>query len=464
MDPISSLLREKLSLWPGHPVLPHEIEEAFAERCRSLFDHHARILATVVLVMTLAWWPTDQLVFRHFAEAFGLPQFFAAMNRWRIGIGVSTFFYVALPRPAFVRRHIIWAFFAVTGTCCWTAGSTAAMFGGLERPYFHMLYVIVFATVPLPLSLGPRLMLTLLMAVLTLAGYLGAHPEHRGSPFLPMACSFLTCVSLLSVWFGQVQFMLARENFFQAHELADYGSKLESRVTERTQELRRLLAHVETAREAERTRIARELHDELGQELSALRYSLGYTTRKYETEPEAIAANLAELDNLLRRTSTTTRGLVADLRPRVLDDLGLQAAAQWLIERTGQRGDMECRLTIDGTLGQLDDRVATAAFRVLQEALTNAARHSKAEHVEVHLTSRDGVLDLRISDDGIGLVAAQKRPEQSGGHFGLISMRERGLSLGGSVEVVERASGGTEVRCLLPLSPAASGTHDAIGN
>lgn len=451
MSPLSALLRRNLALWTGRSTLPEQVERDFAARCRDVFDHHARIVSAVVLAMTLVWWPSDRFVFRE------VPELLSQMHRWRIGIALASGLFVVLPRPPIIRRYIFWIFCISTSACCFTAGSTAAMLGGPNTPWLHMLYIMPLATITLPLPLGQRALLTGLVATVTVGGYFVPHPEHLASPFVIMVWSFMFCVCLLSVWFGNGQYLLSRENFRQAQELSEHGRLLETRVVERTRELRRLVAHVETAREAERARIARELHDELGQELSALRFALGFARKRYAADPAAISTNLSDLENLIKRTTITTRNLVADLRPRVLDELGFEAAARWLIERTQQRSELACRLKIvnGGVLNNLHGDVATAAFRVLQEALTNTVRHAQAHNIEVELQAHDDVLELCIADDGIGVAAGQAHLSHSGGHFGLISMRERGHALGGNVEVNERQGGGTEVRCRLPLVPPA---------
>src|SRR5262249_54501684 len=142
---------------------------------------------------------------------------------------------------------------------------------------------------------------------------------------------------------------------------------------------------------------------------------------------------------------------------------GLEAAAQWLIERTEQRSRLTCRLSVTGDLKNLDDRVATAAFRVLQEALTNVVRHAEAQAVEVEIAAQKSHLELRISDDGIGLTPARARANRSGSHVGLIGMRERGHALGGQLEIRERAANlghGTVVHCQLPLALPAAESGD----
>jgi signal transduction histidine kinase len=183
----------------------------------------------------------------------------------------------------------------------------------------------------------------------------------------------------------------------------------------------------------------------LGQELSALRYALGFTRRRFLADPPAIAANLEELERLLDQTAATTRHIVTELRPRILDDLGLCAAVEWLVQRSAERTGLSIKLRIDGQDKMISDEVKSATFRILQEALTNVARHAQAQTVHTLLSISEDQLELTIRDDGIGL--QQKRK----GGMGMIGMRERALSLGGKLRFASNADGGTTVSLHLPL-------------
>lgn len=457
LSSFSARLQEALQPLLARAGVPAAVEREFAERCAARLDEQGKVLLTVVLVCDLVWWPLDWVVLAPFPERLPIAL------RFRVLVAVVAALYLLMPRTPAVKRSIqnILAVFMCLGTGI--AGASAGALGGFENPYFHAIYVTMFATVPLPLTLRARALTGGLIAISTAAGLLILHPEHRSSPQLPFAFSYLAFSFLISLWFGHTQFNLNHDNFVQAYLLVEHGRTLESRVAERTEELRALLDHVETAREVERTRIARELHDELGQELSALRYSLGFTRTRYGKEPTAIAANLDDLEALLRRTAVTTRNLVTDLRPRVLDDLGLNAAVEWLVERTQKHSDLSCKLTVSGELA-MADRTATTAFRVLQEALTNVVRHARAKQAEVSILAADGTLTLRVTDDGIGVDAGRANPEGAVGGVGLIGMRERVHALGGSVALRDRRpQRGTEVRCTLPLFPQSVRTGQIPG-
>src|SRR5262249_32306697 len=158
--------------------------------------------------------------------------------------------------------------------------------------------------------------------VALLAGFAAARPLSASDPMLPATLSFLVFVTILAAVAGHLLYVLLRQSFFNArahtrtsHALKDFNATLEERVREQTRELRMLASHIESAREDERTRISRELHDELGQELAALRYAVTFMKQRYERDPATVRGNLGELESLVQRTTTTTRQIVSQLRP-----------------------------------------------------------------------------------------------------------------------------------------------------
>src|SRR5262245_769651 len=214
------------------------------------------------------------------------------------------------------------------------------------------------------------------------------------------------------------------------------------------QELRELSARVLEAREDEKARIARELHDELGQLLTALKMDLSWLreqVRDAETAPK-----LEEMGRLLDQTVSSTRRISADLRPLMLDDLGLADAASWLVDEFGKRYGINSRIDIaaDGGLEHLSKNVATTVYRAIQESLTNIARHSGAKNAWVMLAAENGGLEVEVEDDGCGIAPEDLAKARS---LGLKGMRERIAFIGGSFEVARAPRGGTRLRIRVPL-------------
>ena len=217
-------------------------------------------------------------------------------------------------------------------------------------------------------------------------------------------------------------------------------------------ELRQLAGHLEAAREAERTRIAREIHDEFGQMLTGLKIDLSWLEKRLSgstpAQPDLLLGKLRSMGELLRDMVKSVRRIAAELRPGVLDDLGLAAAVEWQTREFQQRTGIKTEVRTLLGERELPRVVSTALFRVLQESLTNVARHAEATSVRVHLAERDQWVTLEIADDGRGITNAELN---KAGAFGLMGMRERVLPLRGRCEIRGEAGQGTTVRVSVPL-------------
>ena len=221
------------------------------------------------------------------------------------------------------------------------------------------------------------------------------------------------------------------------------------------EELREVAVRLQAVREAERTRIARELHDELGQALTALKMDVDLLGATLPPERADLREQAESMRELLDLTVTTTRRISADLRPLVLDDLGLGAAAEWLVQNIVQRAGLACTLRVDPELANLDEPHASTLFRILQESLTNVTRHARAHNVEIDLERSGADAVLRVRDDGIGIDTADRPRPNS---FGLRGIRERVLVLGGSVAITGTRGEGTTIVVCIPLPTVPQGS------
>jgi PAS domain S-box-containing protein len=213
-------------------------------------------------------------------------------------------------------------------------------------------------------------------------------------------------------------------------------------------ELRQLSVAMQEVREAERTRIARELHDELGQALTALKMDVDLLDATLPRERADLLERVEAMRELLDFTVTTTRRISADLRPLVLDDLGLGAAAEWLMQNIAQRAGLTWNLQLDPECVALGEPYATTLFRIMQESLTNVTRHAQASTVEVHLARDGNDAILRVRDDGIGIDRAARPKPRS---FGLRGISERVLMLRGTVDISGQPGAGTTVVARIPI-------------
>jgi PAS domain S-box-containing protein len=224
--------------------------------------------------------------------------------------------------------------------------------------------------------------------------------------------------------------------------------RIEAELRRAREQERELAVAMLEVREAERTRIARELHDELGQALTGLKMDLEVLARLAPAERTDIAARAVAMRELLDGTVETTRRISSDLRPLVLDDLGLGAAAEWLVESVAERTGLACALVVDPACARVGEPHASALFRIMQESLTNVVRHARAGRVEVRLERAGGVAVLTVSDDGVGMgTDSQAKPRS----FGLRGMSERALLLGGGVSISSGPGAGTRLVARIPL-------------
>lgn len=224
------------------------------------------------------------------------------------------------------------------------------------------------------------------------------------------------------------------------------ASQDEDEVQTLRRQLRELSAFLQQAREEERSHIARELHDELGQMLSGLRMDVEWLQRQLSGADGRIAAKIAAMTSLIDNTLHTVRRMSADLRPAVLDDLGLEAAIDWLVESFRSRTGIACKLRLELGDVPLEEPLATAVFRLVQESLTNVARHAQAGRVEIALSADQQVLKVMVRDNGIGFDTDSRRPRS----FGLLGMRERVLALNGYFGINSRPGIGTTVSAVIP--------------
>jgi len=219
------------------------------------------------------------------------------------------------------------------------------------------------------------------------------------------------------------------------------------------EELRALAARLESIREEERTRIARELHDELGQSLTGLKLDLAWMERRLNRHSQSeLVDRCANLLGRMDDVMISVRRIVTELRPSVLDQLGLADAIEWQSHDFAGRTGLALDLDIDCDCNAMPDAVTSAVFRMLQEALNNVAKHANATRVGVALRVESGYLSLDVTDDGRGITQSEMRGSHS---LGLLGLRERAIALGGSVTIASGERGGTSVALQLPLRPKA---------
>lgn len=243
--------------------------------------------------------------------------------------------------------------------------------------------------------------------------------------------------------------------------LARARQELEQRVAERTAELsqallqlRQLSAHTEAVREQERQRIAREIHDELGSLLVALKFDVNWIARRV-TDREPVADKCKTMNRLIETAVEDVGRIITDLRPSILDHQGLVAALEWQLQEFADATEIACDADIDAAADTPapEAQQATAVFRIFQEMLSNVARHSGASAVRIRIRLLPRELRMEVADNGIGVPAARLGDPRS---YGVMGMRERALHFGGALDIARGEDGiGTRVRLTMPLRAAA---------
>jgi signal transduction histidine kinase len=218
----------------------------------------------------------------------------------------------------------------------------------------------------------------------------------------------------------------------------------------RSQELfRNLSTHLQEVREEERTRIARKIHDDMGQALTALKIDLFWLNKRLTNDQDGIHQKLQSMVTLIDETIETVHNVSEDLRPGILDDFGLAAAIEWQAEEFQKRTGVECRTSTPPDGFDLSKETSTNLFRIIQESLTNIIRHANASEVEIKLSEKEGILVLEIQDNGQGISDAAITNPRS---FGLIGIKERVHSLGGEVNIVGTPNVGTRLMVKMSIS------------
>ncbi len=239
-------------------------------------------------------------------------------------------------------------------------------------------------------------------------------------------------------------------------ELRNANRRLETEIAERqraNEQLRLLSGHLQSAREDERIRIAREIHDEIGQVLTAVKMDLSLLDREMAKKgapltPIRLHDQLGSTKKLVDQALDTMHGIVRELRPEILDHLGLRAAIEWQLQEFQSRTKIACEFDCSRDEVELDQERAIAVFRILQETLTNVARHARATKVQVSLSEQDHHLMLKVQDNGKGIDQGKLQESRT---FGILGMRERAHVFGGDVAVTGTPGQGTVVAVQIPL-------------
>jgi two-component system, NarL family, sensor histidine kinase UhpB len=217
--------------------------------------------------------------------------------------------------------------------------------------------------------------------------------------------------------------------------------KIEAAQRERLRQMQLFSEKLQAAREEEQKQIARELHDELGGALTGIKYELLWLG-KHTVMKRSVQQRYQAIRNMVDATTKTVQRISSGLRPKILDTVGLAAAVEWHIREFTKRTSIEVKLQQPNNLPSLDDAMTTGVYRIIQEALTNIARHSEATRAEVAMQLNNGELRVEIADNGKGIGQAMIVHPES---LGILSMQERARMLGGKIAFTSNSGKGTSV-------------------
>lgn len=423
-----------LTGWPGGVEPPPLVQATFH---RSMHDRAVRDLTvgTVVLMsLNLVYWPTDNWAFG------GDPTFTAAIGAGRLVLTCLGLVVLLALRLAPAGVYVI----GTAGACAGLAilAWSLAGCGGPSTPWLYFTLPFLFGGVGAWIRPAVRIVLTTLAALSLAGGYFGTHPEHLDDGMARVALAHLAYLVVAS-WAAGSWFDLLRVRLFLAsHDLAAERADLAAKVAEQTLALRALARRTESLRDAERVRLARDLHDDLGQNLSAATLILSHARRLRARDQ--LDANLDLLESCLSQMHEQTRRLLHDLRPALLGSHGLAEAVQQLCARAGDGSDLRVRCEAEPV--RAAEEAAVTVWRFVQESLSNIQRHARAREVTVRLRASADHLIAQVLDDGAGF-----DPSSVGAGLGLLGMRERAATLGGEVTIRSAPGRGAELTLTLPL-------------
>ena len=266
----------------------------------------------------------------------------------------------------------------------------------------------------------------------------------KGELWIKSSAVPMRCEDGGTSWYG---FLSDITPYKQAEQVLRESEKnLKRAVAKRTNDLRRLAERIETVAEHERATIAQEIHDDLGQLLAAIKIDLVWFKKRAPQDEPKYAEKLCAMDDLLTHTIECARRLTRDLRPRILDELGLVAAIESQLQSFRER-EVGCHIVVPRRDIEVDLERSSSLFRIFQESMTNVLRHSEASRVDILLDISEEKVTLQITDDGRGITPAEFGNQRS---LGLLGMRERALRWGGDVVVTGAPGQGTVVRAIIP--------------
>jgi len=437
-------LPSRLSIEPSD--LTAEEEAAFQRTAQELTAVNGPAVILIVTGFILVWWPLDPIVFA------ARPELIPLFAEWRAVTALSLVGTLLVARRAgLAARHPrMFASLTMVGGFAITAWFMGQMGSVEDRWFTYLLPAPLFTTILL-LPLLARLALNFGLLLATWLAFVAAQPEALTYPPNFTALSTFVFTSLFGSFVGHVTYLAQRANVTAARrlrlsesEVRDLAATLEGRVAARTVELRKAQHDAERVRAQERAWMVRELHDALGQELTALRYGV----KLLQTQAgDAVAPNAFDpVEDLLQRVSGTVRRLLGGLGAAPQSTEQLVGSLRSLLAEAGSAAGLDVTLKVDTpALGALSESLRLAVLRVVQEGTTNVMRHAHGTALEVTVRREEGWVAIAVADDGVGMA-----PGRSPDSLGVAGIEQRAAELGGTATWRARPAGGTILEVRLP--------------
>lgn len=436
-----------------HPVVGvgAEGEAAFLDYAATLTRQMGLLASALITLCIFIWWPLDWALMpnaEHIDAFFQLRASAASLMM----VACVAFWTTRLRYgPILIMSTLFYAGFL---GCIGLALGRLGVMGWLGDAYLGIVPMAL-----IPMRFGWRVAATSLVGLALVGAFFGPSPQHLDQFDALGQLSFVVFAVLFTSAVGEISYRLTRRTFFERRaldrtnaSLARLTATLEEQVAEQTRDLRSLAQHLSQIQEAERRRLAHDLHDDLGQHLTAMRYTVSRLEKEVGGQPDGAALVLVEdLEALLEGTATTMRGVVSRLRPRVLDELGLEAALEWLCASVEETTAIPCCLEVEPGFSEhaarLDYDQRLVMFRCVQEGTTNALKHAEATALRVALDATPTRAAATVSDDGRGWT-----PTDATSGFGLLGLRERVRACGGQLLLRSAPGQGTRLCVELPLA------------
>lgn len=407
--------------------------------------------STAMLVLLL--WPFDSFVFDY------SPQITAALTNVRATIlSVCLIYLVIIPQTGLMERYPFTMWCLATSITCGGLGWAISPMGYDNGPTTYYLFFLPGLSIVFLVPMFQRILVNVLISVSVFGGFYLRTPSNWSHPYASPSFALLLMVSALSIVAGQVLYALTVSNLRQSRvlteqkqQMRDLNDSLEARVEQQTRELRALTQRVQTIQEEERLWLAREIHDELGQGLTAISFASRYTRSRFERDPTTVGVGLDEIDHLIKRSQMTLRRIMKHLRPAILEQLGLTEAVRWLVTNTAESKGLTCDMALSTQPPTFDATLGSVIFRATQEAIHNTLRHANASKLWIRLEYDHGFVCCVIEDDGVGLNPPSTSTNSG---VGMIGIRERLNGVGGHARWSESEHGGVRLELTAPLEEA----------